>query len=219
VADALKACPKSDSSPDGVSYKLLHMVRQHVIKPLNIIFQQSIFKGTFPTAWKHAIVLPLFKGKGDRAAAGSYRPISLCSCLGKLLERIMQTQLTAYLRINDKLCGLQHGFLPGKSTVTNALACDAAIADVMLAGHAYDLLSFDFKAAFDKLPHRSVITALSGLGVGGTALNWFSSFLSGRTQQVKVNNCLSDICAVASGVIQGSVCGPILFAVVLQDSS
>ena len=72
----------------------------------------------------------------------------------------------------------------------------------MLAGHAYDLHSFDFKAAFDKLPHRSVIIALSGLGVGGTALNWFSSFLSGRTQQVKVNNCLSENCAVASGVIQ-----------------
>ena len=217
IFEVMKACSNSDSSPDGISYKLLKAISQYIIRPLNIIFQQSIFNGIFPSVWKRAVVLPLYKGKGDRAIAASYRPISLCSCIGKLLEKIMQTQLVDYLNVNNILSERQHGFTHGKSTVTNIIACDAAITDVMLAGHAYDLLSFDFKAAFDKVPHRCVVEALAGIGVAGTALRWFDSFLSGRTQLVKVNDSLSDVCEVASGVIQGSVCGSTLYTIVADS--
>ena len=129
----------------------------------------------------------------------------------------MQTQLMDYLERNNKLYKHQHGFSRGRSTVTNTLACDATIADVMLAGHAYDLLSFDFKAAFDKVPHRYVVEALAGTGIAGTALNWFNSFLSGRSQLVKVNKSFSSMCDVISGVIQGSMCGPVLYTVVADS--
>ena len=184
---------------------------------MTIIFRLSIFTGVFPKVWKHAVVLPLYKSKGDRTVTTSYRPISLCSCIGKLLEKIMQTQLMDYLERNNKLCKRRHSFFRGRSTVTNTLACDATIADVMLAGHAYDLLPFDFKAAFDKVPHRYVIEALAGTGITGTALNWFNSFLFGHSQSVRVNKSFSSVCDVVSGVIQGSAYGLVLYTVVADS--
>ena len=218
ILETLNACSNSDSSPDGISYRVLKSISQYISHPLTIIFRLSISTGVFPKVWKHAVVLPLYKGKGDRTVATSYRPISLCSCIiGKLLEKIMQTQLMDYLERNNKLCKHQHGFSRGRLTVTNTLACAATIAEVMLARHAYDQLSFDFKAAFDKVPHRYVIKALAGTGITGTALNWFNSFLSRRSQSVKVNKSFSSVCDVVSGVIQGSACGTVLYAVVADS--
>ena len=122
-----------------------------------------------------------------------------------------------YLERNNKLCKRQHGFSRSRSTVTNTLACDATIANVILAGHGYDLLSFDFKAAFDKVPHRYVIEALAGTEITSTALNWFNCFLSRHSQSVKVNKSFSSMCDVISGVIQGSACGPVLYTVVADS--
>ena len=79
------------------------------MQPLNVIYQYSLYEGVFPRAWKHAIVLPLFKGRSNRSDAESYRPISLSSSLGKLLEKIVHLQLTYYLDDNKLLCGSQHG--------------------------------------------------------------------------------------------------------------
>ena len=214
ILETLKACSNSDSSPDGISYRALKLISQYIIRPLTIIFRLSISTGVFPKVWKHAVVLPLNKSKGDRTVTTSYRPISLCSCIGKLLEKIMQTQLMDCLERNNKLYKHQHDFFRGRSTVTNTLACDVIIADVM---YAYDLLSFDFKVAFDKVPHRCVIEALAGTGITGTALNWFNSFLSGRSQSVNVNKSFSSLCNVVSGVIQGSACSPVLYTVVADS--
>jgi Reverse transcriptase (RNA-dependent DNA polymerase) len=177
------------------------------------VFQQSLGAGKFPTAWKHAVVIPLYKGRGDRSQPSAYRPISLCSCMGKLLEKIVQAQLTSYLHLNNHLSAAQHGFMPGKSTVTNMVSCDAVIADIVQAGHCYDKISFDFQAAFDKAPHSCVLNALVEKGIRGKALDWYASFLRGRTQQVKVGDALSEVGTVVSGVIQGSACGPGLYTV------
>ena len=135
ILEMLKACSNSDSSPDGISYRVLKSISQYIIRPLTIIFRLSISTGVFPKVWKQAVVLLLYKGKGDRTVTTFYRPINLCPCIGKQLEKIMQTQLMDYLERNNKLCKHQHGFYRGRSTVTNTLACDATIADVMLAGH------------------------------------------------------------------------------------
>ena len=101
------------------------------------------------------------------------------------------------------LCGSQHGYTNGRSTLTNMLCFDAALADVSSRDHAYDIIAFDFKKAFDKAPHHHVLEALRKLGVCNTALKWFASFLSGRTQQVRVGSSLSTTCDVTSGILQG----------------
>jgi hypothetical protein len=217
IREALTSCSTSNSSPDGISYNLIKQYCYFIIRPLNIVFQQSLAAGKFPSVWKHATIIPLYKGRGDSSSPSSYRPISMCSCLGKLLEKVVQSQLTKYLQSNDLLSTAQHGFISGRSTVTNILSCDAAIADITLLGHAYDSFSFDFKAAFDKAPHRFVVQALADKGIRGKALSWFASFLTGRTQQVKVGECHSAIYDVISGVLQGSVCGPGLYTLLVDS--
>jgi ribonuclease P/MRP protein subunit RPP40 len=217
VLEALARCPNTDSSPDGVSFKLLKSVARHIVRPLNIVYQHSLFEGTFPVVWKHAIIIPLYKGKGDRSSASSYRPISLCSCLGKLLEKIVHKQLLEFLANHCDLHPAQHGFTAGKSTLTNLLQFDAYVSDCISSNHAYDIIAFDFCKAFDKAPHQSVINAASSNGIKGTALKWLACFLTYRTQQVKVGKSLSTTSKVVSGVVQGSVLGPVLF-VILTNS-
>ena len=149
VAEALLCCQSSNSSPNGISYKILKFFSHLIVRPIHIVFQQSIYSGIYPAVWKQALVVPLYKRRGDRFDPSSFRPVSMYSCLGKLLEKVIQLQLTEYLKANDKLCHVQHGFTPGKSTVTNMIAFNAAIADAVAAGHVYDVISFDLKEAFD----------------------------------------------------------------------
>ena len=211
VAAALQSCPNSSSSPDNISFKLLKVIAKYIVYPLNIIYQHSLFEGSFPRIWKHAAIIPLFKGKGSRSSPANYRPISLCHCLGKLLERIVYPQLTNFLKDNNLISDKQHGFTTGKSTLTNLLSCESTISEIEAAGHAYDILTFDFTKAFDRVQHSHVISSAADLGIEGTALKWISSFLSGRTFQVRIGNALSGPAIVQSGVIQGSSLGPVLY--------
>ena len=97
IMAALKSCGSSNSSLDGVSLRLLKEVAKNIIRPIFIVCQQSFFTGTFPVVFKHAVVVPIYKGRGDRASVESYRSLSLCSCLGKVLEKIACLQLTSFL--------------------------------------------------------------------------------------------------------------------------
>ena len=158
-------CSDSNASPDGILCKLLKAVSHFIICPFNVANQQSLYAGKFPTMWKKAVDIPLYKGRGDCSAASSYRPVNLCPCLSKLLEKIIQKQFTAYSQQYDLLSNAQYGFIPGQSTIINVLSCDAVIANAILEGHAYDIISFDFKSTCDKIPNRVVIAALVAKGV------------------------------------------------------
>ena len=130
--------------------------------------------------------MPLYKGRGDKSAVGSYRPIRLCSCIRKLLEKIVTLQLNAHLPDNVLLQQVQHSFIQGRSTHNNLLVTDAYIGQIATTGYACDIITFDFAKAFDKVPHYTVINALYEDGIRGTTLKCFISFLTGRTQQVRV---------------------------------
>jgi hypothetical protein len=172
VFDALKSAPNTSSSPDGISYRLLKEIANHIIYPLTVIGQQSFYASRFPAMWKHAAIIPLFKVRGLRADVRSYRPISLCSCLGKILEKIACGQLKSFLAQHDLLHSAQHGFVTGRSTTTSLLAFDTYISNIISAGHPYNVVSFDFQKAFDKAPHQDVIDALVRVGVNDQALSW-----------------------------------------------
>ena len=124
-----------------------------------ILFSNILFyDGIFPKIWKHAIVPPLYKGKGSRSEPGSYRPISLCSCLGKVLERVVHKQLVQFLSDRKLLSQAQHGFIAGRSTVTNMLTFDKYIGGYLMSKHPYNVISLDFqKKAFDKAPHAPLL--------------------------------------------------------------
>ena len=204
VTAALIQCPNSNSSPDGISFKLLKAVSDLIISPLNTIFQHSLLEGIFPTVWKEATVIPLFIGKDSRVDPSSYRPISLCQCIGKILERIVHTQLIKYIDDNQFLCSRQHGFISGRSTLNNLLDSEAKICDIINSRHPYEILSFDFAKAFDKASHRYVIEAATSFGICGKALEWLSSLSTCRTFRVRVGDALSVSVDVTSGIIQGS---------------
>ena len=128
----------------------------------------------------------------------------------------MYNQLSCYLAQSNVISEAQNGFVPGRPTITNLLSCDTAIADILCANHAYDIVSFDFKAAFDKASHRRINEALAQNGIKGTILSWYASFFTGRTEQVKVGDSYSAVCEVVSGVVQGSVSRPHLYSLLVD---
>ena len=216
IIAALKSCSSSNSSPDGISYRIIKSVARYILYPLKVISQHSFHDSVFPSIWKQAVVIPVYKGRDDRAAVQSYRPISLCNCLSKVLKKIVCSQLTSYLSVNNLLHGSQHGFVAGKSTLTNLLTTDRLIADAVAAGHPYDIVSFDFRKAFDKAPHHRIIESAFRMGICGQALSWLSDFLSSRSQRVRIGSSYSSPTAVTSGLVQGSCLGPILFTILLD---
>ena len=176
VAEAMHNCSNSNSSPDGISFCLLKRISRHVVGPFYIVCQHSFNAGVFPSRWKHVVIFPLYQGKGDRYFPNSFRPISLCSCLRKLMEKLVHSQFFAYLKTNDLLQPEQNGFMTGRSTLSNPLSCDAVIANLVAGGHCYDIISFDFLKAFDKAPHSHVIRKLAALGIDEKTFGWFANF-------------------------------------------
>ena len=216
ITEMLHNCPNSDSIPDGLLFRLLKAIDSSILSPLNTVFQRSMSEGKFPVIWKEAIVLPLYKGKGKQSSPDNYRLISICQCIEKILEKIVNAQLAKYVCDNQLLCNKPHGFTTGHSTLTNLLTCDSTIANIMLAHHPYDILSFDFAKAFDKAPHSSILTAVANIGVGGQALDWLDSYLTNRTFRVRVGSNLSSSTDVTSDVNQGSCIGPTLYRIFID---
>ena len=157
---ALRDCSGFNSSPDRISFTLLNEIASKICRPNTVICQQSFNAGKFPTIYKHAIIVLLYRRKENRNLACGCRSISLCSCIGKMFEKIYNAQLTEYLYNNDLQHVSQHNFCPYHLTRTNLLVTDKAVTDTCIAGHVYDVISFDFQKAFDKMPHSSIVKTL-----------------------------------------------------------
>src|SRR5664279_2488391 len=172
--------------------------------------------GRTPSCWAHAIVTPIYKG-GNASELSNYRPISLTSVACKIMERIIVADLLDYLRTNNAISNQQHGFLSGKSTSTNLLEAlndwTLAIKDKKAVTVAY----IDYQKAFDAVSHSKLLIKLGAYGITGNVLKWIGCFLANRTQQTRVGSALSDIGSLISGVVQGSVIGPLLFLLFIND--
>ena len=206
--------PNKSPGPVKIPGRLLKELAPQIACSLCRLFNLSLSLGVFPDRWKLPDLIPILK-KDDFTLVNNYRPISLLCILSKVLERCVVNHCHGH--IVPQLYHMQHGFLKGRSTITQLLAVYQENVEALAKGKETDVIYLDFSKAFDKVSHHFLIRKLSRLGIAGNLLTWFKSYLSDRYQRVTLQGCYSDRLEVFSGVPRGSILGPLLFLVYIND--
>ena len=207
---------KTSTGHDGISTKLLKFISPALVESFRIIINKSLITGIYLHRLKIAKVIPIYK-KENKLLMDNYRPISLLSSMSKLFEKVVYNQLFTYFQKNRLLYNGQYGFRMNHSTELAAIELVDRILKDIDNKKLPLAIYMDLSKAFDTLDHNILIKKLQYYGVIGTPLNWFQSYLTDRTQYVEVNNESSSLQTILTGVPQGSILGPLLFLIYMND--
>ena len=208
--------PTLSMGPDGIPNILLKKLSLSLCGPLSYLFERSFSLVFITSVWKTAKIVPILK-KGSALKVSNYRPISLTSTISKVMERIISDQLLVYLNTHELTSPHQYGFQKSSSTVTHLLDCQNDWVKAQNDGDSVDIIYLDYARAFDSVVHNKLLIKLAAYGVRDTLLLWIERFLSGRTHFVSINIASSELLNVLSGVPQGTILGPILFLIYVND--
>ena len=204
------------AGPDDIPTMVLNKCADQLVAPLLTLFQKTLNEGILPKDWKLAKITPIFK-KGSRRESSNFRPVSLTSQPCKVLERIIRKHIQQHVEQHGLLTPHQHGFVQRKSCQTNLLEAFEDWTSILDDECNLDVIFLDYRKAFDTVPHKRLLRKLYGYGIKGKVLAWIRNFLADRLQKVVVGNSSSKWGKVVSGVPQGSVLGPTLFSMYVND--
>ena len=207
---------KKSPGHDGIKPSIIKAAYEILVRPLTHLYNVSLSSGIVPNIWKIAKVIPIFK-KGETFLPENYRPISLLSCFEKILEKLMAKRILSFIREQKILYELQFGFRENHSTLHALLELTDQIYSNLDKNKFCVGVFLDLSKAFDTIDHSILLSKLDHYGFRGVVNKWFSSYLKNRQQFTIANGQKSDYGQINKGVPQGSVLGPILFTLYVND--